>query len=133
MMKFQGVAMKKLITLIILISLLNCGFSYSQSFGGTKSKTTKSSKTIKVPRAKKEVASTTPAAAPVIITQKAASPKAVKAPKEKKGMMSKIKDAAARGFGWGLGKEAAKATVNGIKGAVKSVTSSKDDKQEPKK
>lgn len=36
-------------------------------------------------------------------------------------MVSKVKDAAARGFGWGLGREAAKETVKGVKTAVSKV------------
>jgi hypothetical protein len=38
-----------------------------------------------------------------------------KAPPKKKSMMSKIGDAATRGFGWGLGREAAKETIKGAK------------------
>jgi hypothetical protein len=44
-----------------------------------------------------------------------------KQPAPKKGMISKVKDAAARGFGWGLGREAAKETVKGVKTAVSKV------------
>ena len=45
----------------------------------------------------------------------AKAPPKAKAPVKKKGTITKIKDAAVRGFGWGLGREAAKSTVNGIK------------------
>lgn len=38
-----------------------------------------------------------------------------KAPPKKTGTISKIKDSATRGFGWGLGREAAKETVKGVK------------------
>lgn len=46
------------------------------------------------------------------------------APK-KKGMISKIGDAATRGYGWQLGKEAAKSTVEGVKKAANSETATK--------
>ncbi len=38
-----------------------------------------------------------------------------KAPPKKPGTLSKIKDSATRGFGWGLGREAAKETIKGVK------------------
>lgn len=47
-----------------------------------------------------------------------------KTPK-KKGVVSKIGDAATKGYGWQLGKEAAKETVKGIKKAANSETVSK--------
>ncbi|MBK9248651.1 MAG: hypothetical protein IPM69_11175 [Ignavibacteria bacterium] len=41
--------------------------------------------------------------------------KETKAKSKKSGTLSKIKDSATRGFGWGLGREAAKETVKGVK------------------
>ena len=42
-------------------------------------------------------------------------------PRSKKtGLVSKVKDAAARGFGYGLGREAAKATIKQTKKIVKA-------------
>lgn len=49
----------------------------------------------------------------------AKNPKAKHTPAKKSGMISKIKESATRGFGWGLGREAAKETVKGVKSVVK--------------
>ncbi|MCX6148446.1 MAG: hypothetical protein NTW25_14530 [Candidatus Kapabacteria bacterium] len=55
-----------------------------------------------------------------------------KQPTPKKGMISKVKDASARGFGWGLGREAAKETVKGIKKVATKVKEKVlEDKSEP--
>lgn len=43
------------------------------------------------------------------------SAKETKSKPKKTGTISKIKDSATRGFGWGLGREAAKETVKGVK------------------
>jgi len=44
----------------------------------------------------------------------------VKTPK-KTGVVTKVKDAAVRGYGWGLGREAAKETIKGAKNLGKKV------------
>ena len=40
---------------------------------------------------------------------------------KKKGVVSKVKDAAAHGFGWQLGKEGAKAVINKGKEKIKNL------------
>ena len=50
--------------------------------------------------------------------------KAPAKPPKKAGVITKVKDAAARGFGWGLGREAAKETVKGVKGVYNKATGS---------
>jgi hypothetical protein len=44
---------------------------------------------------------------------------------KKKGIVSKVGDAATRGYGWQLGKEAAKETIKGVKKAANSETAKK--------
>lgn len=40
-------------------------------------------------------------------------------PKQSTGAISKVKNAALNGFGWGLGREAAKEVINGTKKVIK--------------
>jgi hypothetical protein len=56
----------------------------------------------------------------------------VKAPK-KVGVVSKLKNAAIGGFGWGLGREAAKETVKGVKKVYQKVKGSESEPTPSKK
>jgi hypothetical protein len=97
----------KLLIYFVLILIVFADFPVSaQSFGGKKTKSA-SSKKLKIPR-KESVEKS-------ILTDKIVKEKVVKSTPKKKGILSKIGDAATRGYGWQLGKEAAKETIKGVK------------------
>jgi hypothetical protein len=86
----------------------------SQSFGKSRSKATKTTKLKKesIPRAKKEKIVSNELSGTTVTKSKE---KTSTTKTKEKGMMSKMKDAAARGYGWQLGKEAARETIKGAK------------------
>lgn len=96
------------ITLLILIFFTLSNDGFPQSFGG-KSKTKFKSGKISVPRSAKSVS-------------KSKKLTKVTTPKRGKSILGKIGDAATRGYGWQLGKEAARETIKGAKKILEKTT-----------
>lgn len=93
--------MKRFIVLMLISAFSLVSVTSSQSFKGKKNSTISKTSKIKSP----QKSSTT---------------------RSKKGVISKIGDAATRGYGWGLGREAAKETVKGVKKLYQSATNKGD-------
>lgn len=107
--------MKKRIVIFALILATFFCFSdlNAKSFGKTKTKATTSRKA-KAPRKEKapKIEKSYSSGSNVIVKEKIVR---VPSARKEKGMLSKIGDAATRGYGWQLGKEAAKETIKGAK------------------
>ena len=102
----------KRIIIFMLIAVFAFGVEASaQSFGKKRTKTS-TAKKFSAPR--KKIKAETPSTTSTKTTKTVKEAKAGK----KSGVLTRVKNAAASGYGYQLGKEAAKETIKGVKKAV---------------